>query len=234
MDLGVKVEELQNWIGNVRAGCLFKPVVILLMVSTLLGLSYGLKAVLRDRKSSEVFLNDNQGGASVELSWSQRMPAEDDIMEAFDAFDYKRLGFIDRATVNHVLGHMALPGHLDAAAPFLGSVKKLFYDDFRRLAQQPGPFADVVTHELVSDKRERQLTLREELHLMTDAILDSKWIWLKLQFLPSLTAHRSSTGPFPVPLPREQSEAGPSCEKSWLQSLRRNAIVSLLAANVTS
>merc|ERR1719172_6676 len=83
-------------------------------------------------------------GASIKLPRSRGVPTEDDIIDAFDAFDHRRLGFIDRATVNHMLGHMALPGHLDAAAPFLGSVKKLFYDDFRRLALQPGPFADIV------------------------------------------------------------------------------------------
>lgn len=151
------VEELQHWFGkeqpsfglsfgDLRAWCLVKQFefIIFFGVLTFVGLSLGLKAKLKKGKSSKPALGVAADSALAETPQTPGIHSEDDIMEAFDAFDRKRMGFIDRATVNHMLGHMALPGHLDAAAPFLGSVKKLFYDDFRRLAQQPGPFADIV------------------------------------------------------------------------------------------
>lgn len=164
MDLGVKYEEVKNWFvkrdlpsgssfSDAKAVGLVKLVMILLMVLALVGLPLGLKAFVRHGESSEVVVDVKPGSPVKKVPQSAAVPSDDDIMGAFDAFDHRRLGFIDRATVNHMLGHMTLPGHLDAAAPFLGSVKKLFYEDFRRLAQQPGPFADAVMERAVKQRQ---------------------------------------------------------------------------------
>jgi len=168
MDSGSRIEELQNWFGkgqlafelsfgDSKTWSLFKPALVALAMFTLVGLSLVLKATVKSGNNSEVSNDMKRVGASTKLPRSRGIPTEDDIIDAFDAFDHRRLGFIDRATVNHMLGHMALPGHLDAATPFLGSLKQLFYDDFRQLAQQPGPFADAVV-ERVSKRQQRTVS----------------------------------------------------------------------------
>jgi hypothetical protein len=144
MGLGVKAEDPHNW-GKI----LLKPGMILVMVLTFVGAAWGLKAAVAHAENSGEHVNgQHEESASAVCQRSTKVPSEEDIIKAFDAVD-KRMGFIDRATVNEFLGHhMTHPGHLDAADAFLGNAKKLFFDDFRRLAAQPGPFADAVMERL--------------------------------------------------------------------------------------
>lgn len=67
---------------------------------------------------------------------------EMDVLEAFDALDHTRLGFIDRATVNSLVG--TTPAAQSAASAIVGPLNRLFYADFRTLARKPGPIADAV------------------------------------------------------------------------------------------
>lgn len=138
---------------DVKAMCLLKPTLIVLLVLAFFGIPWGMNAAARHAESAEV-VADAVPSNGVVPPRSPAVLSEDDIMGAFNALD-KRMGFIDRATVNHMLGPMRLPGDLDAADPFLGSAKKLFYDDFRRLARQPGPFADAVKERLTKPQRRK-------------------------------------------------------------------------------
>lgn len=155
LSFGLPFDDLQGW-------CSFKQAfMIVFMGLTFVGFSLGVRAAVRPEKSSKKTMDIESNRASAEVYQDRAVLTEDDIMDAFDAFDRKRMGFIDRATVNHLLGHMALPGHLDAAAPFLGSVKILVYDDFRRLAQQPGPFADIVMERVTRLRKKHASTSRQ-------------------------------------------------------------------------
>lgn len=190
------VQELQSWfdkgqpslglsLGGLRESYLFKQAfMIVLVVVAFSGLLLGLNAVVRNGKSSTATFDVEADNASDKLTLAPGVLTDNDIMEAFDVLDRNRMGFIDRATVNNMLGHMALPGHLDAAAPFLGSVKKLFYEDFRRLAQQPGPFADVVMERvkwrakrMVSDS-ERAAAFDERCKLGVDVDITRAARWI--------------------------------------------------------
>lgn len=221
------VEELQSWfgkgqpsfglsLGDVKDWCLLKQAFIILMAAVAFsGLSLGLSAVVRKGKSSTSTLDLEADDALVKPSLAAGMPTENDVMEAFDAFDRNRMGFIDRATVNHMLGHMALPGHRDAAAPFLGSVKKLFYEDFRRLAQQPGPFADIVMERvnrrgkrLVSDCK-RAAVFDERCKLTADVNAMQAAINASFEHSP-LSPQAASPAVDAVP-------SAPGCRRSWAE-----------------
>merc|ERR1719263_858804 len=67
---------------------------------------------------------------------------EVDVLETFDSFDKKRLGFIDADVLEGLLGPDE--SAQKAAAKVVGNVNKLFYHDFRKLALQGGPVQDAV------------------------------------------------------------------------------------------
>jgi hypothetical protein len=68
-----------------------------------------------------------------------------DLMEAFDDLDRKRQGFVHCAEVRGLLGNPATESDvIRAVATSTPNFGVLFYEDFKRLAQRPGPLGTVL------------------------------------------------------------------------------------------
>lgn len=91
----------------------------------------------------------NLAESSTEIRKSDvpRLWAEDDIdiLEAFDDLDRGRQGFVHCKTVRDLLGSSTTESDvIRAVAAMTPSYGVLFYPDFVRLAQRPGPLANVL------------------------------------------------------------------------------------------
>lgn len=82
---------------------------------------------------------------------------EVDVLETFDSYDKSRRGFIDSTVLEGLLGpDEAAQGD---AQKTIGKVDKLFYHDFRKLVQQPGPVQNAVLN-AASRKRGAAIELK--------------------------------------------------------------------------